>query len=137
LSSTVIIIVSGNLFGLLLETVSLDFTLRIPFGTPLGFVFFGGGTATAGGGEAFFSGDCGSSRRGGEVGGGGGVGQTGEMVGDIGGGGGGIAIGASSKPCGVPRVSGRNKAAVKAGSFTSPSANCLKAEPAPFNATTY
>jgi hypothetical protein len=59
------------------------------------------------------------------------------MVGDMGGGGGGIAIGASSKPCGVPRVSGRNNAAVKDGSFTSPSANCLKAEPAPFNATTY
>jgi hypothetical protein len=68
-----------------------------------------------------------------------------EMVGDMGGGGGGgngIGREASSKTGGeVVGVSGRNKAAAEdkeaAGSFTSPSANCLKADPAPFNATIY
>jgi hypothetical protein len=64
-----------------------------------------------------------------------------EMVGDMGGGGGG-GNGIGREAGGeVVGVSGRNKAAGEdkeaAGSFTSPSANCLKADPAPFNATTY
>jgi hypothetical protein len=64
------------------------------------------------------------------------------MVGDMGGGGGGGGndIGREATGGEVVGVSGRNKAAAEekeaAGSFTSPSANCLKADPTPFNATT-
>jgi hypothetical protein len=63
----------------------------------------------------------------------------GVTVGDMGGGGGGNGRGARSNLGGVVGISGRNEAAEvnNAGSFTSPSANCLNAEPAPFNATTY